>query len=133
MPKTCADAIAASLAKLDRLRAEAGHPPGWIENHRRAFGIGPSQVDAAKPGAFEAAVSLSVKALALYADAHAARFGSPIGSDYVLGPLFAGWLSSLLGLLNGETGRLDCGTLDGLLREIGRRAGVVDENGEVRA
>lgn len=50
-----------------------------------------------------------------YAAAHAERFDSPIGDDYVLGPAWAQWGASLRTLLNGETGELDCGTLDSIL------------------
>ncbi len=50
-----------------------------------------------------------------YAIAHQARFESPIGEDYVLGPAWARWGFALRELLNGETGRLDCGTLDTIL------------------
>lgn len=127
MPRTCADAINASLAKLAR-----HEPIAWQTRHAetfRAWGHFPANP---APFGHEAAVVQGIKAAAIYADAHAARFGSPIGEDGVLGPCFASILAGLLGLLNGETGRLDCGTLDGLIREIGRLAGVVDENGEIR-
>jgi hypothetical protein len=45
-----------------------------------------------------------------YAKQHAARFNSDIGSDYVLGDEWARIGFALRGLLNGESGRLDCGT-----------------------
>lgn len=58
-----------------------------------------------------------------YAQAHEAEFGSPIGEDYVLGPMWEDIGKSLLGLLNGEIGGLDGGTMDGLIRQNLMRAG----------
>jgi len=51
-----------------------------------------------------------------YADRHQARYHSGIGADGVLGDEWAALGHAILGLLNGETGRLDCGTLDALIR-----------------
>lgn len=51
-----------------------------------------------------------------YANTHRNRFECGIGEDGVLGPEWERIGNALLGLLNGETGRLDCGTLDGLIR-----------------
>lgn len=51
-----------------------------------------------------------------YADTHANRNEGSIGEDYVLGPEWETIGRSLVSLLNGETGRLDCGTLDSLIR-----------------
>jgi hypothetical protein len=65
------------------------------------------------------AVVRGVEALALYADAHAERFDSDISEDHVLGPAWRAWGDALLTLLNGETGALDCGTVDGLIRRMG--------------
>lgn len=50
-----------------------------------------------------------------YQSAHAERFKSGIGDDYVLGPEWEAIGNALRGLLNGETGWLDCGTLDGVI------------------
>ena len=50
-----------------------------------------------------------------YADAHRGAYESGIGADYVLGPAWAQIGAGLRALLNGELGRLDGGTLDGLL------------------
>ena len=41
--------------------------------------------------------------------------GSPIGEDGVLGEYWAEWGKALRGLLNGDCGRLDCGSLDTVL------------------
>ncbi len=75
------------------------------------------------PG-FEGAVVDILKALAEYADAHRARYESEVGEDGVLGDHFEEIARGLLGLLNGETGRLDCGTLDGAIRKLCKAAKV---------
>lgn len=43
--------------------------------------------------------------------------------DYVLGTEVGGLLDAFVGLLNGPTGRLDCGTLDTWAREMAARIG----------
>lgn len=53
----------------------------------------------------------------MYADQHKARFGSMIGSDYVLGE---SWLQvglSLRTMLNGELNGLDAGTIDAIIHD----------------
>lgn len=85
---------------------------GWKASHFAAL----SQP---RPG-FEAAISGGFYAWAAYADGHRARYDAPIGDDGVLGPQWAAWGSALIGLLNGETGRLDCGWLDGEIRRLAR-------------
>jgi hypothetical protein len=58
-----------------------------------------------------------------YADAVLHGYGSLIGKDAVLGPDWRGIGTGLRGLLNGDTGRLDCGTFDALLVNILRSQG----------
>jgi predicted RNA methylase len=73
----------------------------------------------ANPAAgFERPVVAMVKALAEYADAHRQRYGDPIRQDYILGEYWHMLGEALIGLLNGETGRLDCGTLDRTIRDL---------------
>lgn len=64
---------------------------------------------------FGGAVRNMILAQADYADVHLAIYHTRLGDDYVLGPLWADAVRNIRGLLNGETGPLDCGTLDGLL------------------
>lgn len=66
----------------------------------------------------EAGIVHLIRGWAEYADAHFHRFESTIGEDSVLGEEWAQIGSALRGLLNGELGRLDGGTLDGLILEI---------------
>ena len=46
-----------------------------------------------------------------------------LAHDYVLGPAWSRIWVGARGLLNGECGRLDCGTIDGLLGELAYAAG----------
>lgn len=66
----------------------------------------------------EAAIVGLMQAAANYADLHLASYGSKIGDDGVLGEHWADIVRGILGLLNGDCGRLDCGTLDGTLRDM---------------
>lgn len=66
-----------------------------------------------------------------YAAAYRVRFGDEVGEDYVLGPAVESILLGLLGLLNGPTGAVDCGTLDRLLRETGAAAKIEGEDFQV--
>jgi hypothetical protein len=50
-----------------------------------------------------------------YADVYVERYDAPIGEDHVLGPAWQAIGEGLRTLLNGETGRLDCGSLDRLI------------------
>ncbi len=81
----------------------APHPDtnGWRERHKKARWVEP--------------IAHAIKAWVDYALEHEARFGSPIGEDGVLGPAWEQWGLALRTLLNGETGDLDCGTLDTIL------------------
>lgn len=76
------------------------------------------------PRDFERGIVPLLVGWATYADEHYTRFESVIGDDYVLGPEWAKIGDALLGLLNGELGRLDGGSLDGAIREILRTNGV---------
>ncbi len=57
-------------------------------------------------------------ALRHYANAHREAYESPIGDDYVIGEYWLAMVSGLIGLLNGETGNLDCGEWDRAIRRL---------------
>lgn len=78
-----------------------------------------------RPG-FERAIVYMLKGWAEYADAHAKRYDSAIGDDGVLGDPWETIGQSIIDLLNGETGRLDCGTLDGVIRRIAREQNATE-------
>lgn len=72
----------------------------------------------------EKAIGLMVKGLVAYVDSTKAEWGDHVGNDYVLGVHVKELAQAVLGLLNGPTGRLDCGTLDGLIRDVCELAGI---------
>ena len=55
-----------------------------------------------------------------YAEEYELELGCKIGDDFVLGPHWAEVLSNFIGLLNGPTGRLDCGILDTQARTLAK-------------
>lgn len=76
------------------------------------------------PQKLERAIVAFCRALNDYARTHLLRYGSPIGEDGVLGQDWEVMARALIGLLNGETGRLDCGTLDKAIRAMAKDAEV---------
>ncbi len=63
-------------------------------------------------------IVMMIEAWARYADQHAGRYESGIGDDGFLGPEWEQIGKSILALLNGECGDLDCGTVDALIRDM---------------
>ena len=63
------------------------------------------------------------QAIKQYAYYHKCRYESTIGEDYFLGPAWLCMVKSLRTLLNGDCGRLDCGTIDGQLIDMAKDAG----------
>jgi len=63
-----------------------------------------------------------------YAEQYAEAYETPIGDDGVLGPAFLRMAKAFVCLLDGETGRLDCGTLwgetDSMLKRHGFEKGL---------
>jgi len=76
------------------------------------------------PVGAEIPIALLWRGIVEYARRHERRFESPIGEDYVLGPHWLDMCRAFRGLLDGETGRLDCGTLSTELRILVERAGM---------
>lgn len=62
-----------------------------------------------------------------YAHYHAQRFESSIGNDGVLGPAWEEIGRGIRSLLNGEAGRLDCGTLDAFILDTLTESGIDPE------
>lgn len=77
------------------------------------------------------ALTSILEAAERYATAQHREFDTHIGDDCVLGPEFAKILSGLHGLLNGETGNLDCGYVSKQIHELAAWACCLDENGEL--
>jgi hypothetical protein len=82
-----------------------------------------------RPRGFESAIALMRESLLLYGCEYEARYGedSRLGQDGVIGEAWLDMARGYLALLNGETGRLDCGTLDGELRRWAERFGFEEE------
>ena len=78
----------------------------WVSRHMKAVGM---------PTNSEGPLISMLRGWLNYADRHYLAYESTIGEDGVLGPEWAKIGASLRELLNGELGRLDGGTLDGVL------------------
>src|SRR5208283_6086371 len=92
-----------------------GNMGGWQERHMEAV---------KHPRSFEQPMVHAIEAWLQYADEHQTRYESLIGDDGVLGDYWESMGDALRGLLNGECGRLDCGTLDSLILDAMREAGI---------
>lgn len=74
----------------------------------------------------EQAIVHACAALRHFGEGHRALYESPIGEDGVLGNYWLGMARALVGMLNGESGRLDCGTVDGSIRDMAREFGFTE-------
>lgn len=76
------------------------------------------------PRGIECAITALRSGLLRYALEYAERFeGCKLGDDGVIGDAWLEMARGYLGLLNSETGRLDCGSLDHEVREWAERFG----------
>lgn len=80
---------------------------GWSNRHTQAVRIPQSP--------FERALVSLLGGWLLYADAHRNAYATEIQDDALLGKSWARIGEGLRGLLDGELGRLDVGTLDAIL------------------
>jgi len=81
-----------------------------------------------RPRGIECALVALRSGLLQYAIEYAERFeGCELGHDGVIGAAWLEMARGYIGLLNCETGRLDCGTLDGELRRWAVRFGFQEE------
>src|SRR5689334_8351849 len=113
------------------LRANAKYPGDWKERHNAAVAL---HADGKQPRFIgsaddhrvlaEDSIARLLQAWARYADAHKGMYGSPIGEDGVLGDEWRTIGLALRGLLNGELGRLDGGTLDAFILDTLRAEGA---------
>lgn len=83
----------------------------WARRHNSA-------VAGARSKCSSGSIVHMLDAVSYYMQEHRNMYDSPIGDDYVLGPAVADILRGALVLLNGETGHLDCGTLDKAIRDL---------------
>lgn len=95
----------------------------WLQRHHEAM-LAPAI-------GHEAAIVALWDSLTFFADAHRRQFEWLIGDDHVLGPAWRDMAKAFLTMLNGTTGRLDAGVLDGALRQLARDHNVdLDGEGE---
>lgn len=112
MLKPFHDAISAGAARTTDMNK-------WRDNHLRAI---------LAPSGPERPLVRMLHGWYEYAQVHQDRFQSKIGEDYVLGPQWEAIGDALRTLLNGECGRLDCGTVDAfLLNTMGENGVDVDQ------
>jgi hypothetical protein len=91
-----------------------GNIGGWQERHLAALCSSHPMV-------------IMLRGWAAYADKHRARFESGIGEDSFLGPQWEAVGRALLEMLNGDCGALDCGTIDGFIRDALKAEGFREE------
>lgn len=102
-------------------QADASMPNtnGWQDRHNTAM---------LNPQGAETPIVTMIGGWILYARRHLAQYQSTIGEDGVLGPEWEAIGDALRGLLNGELGRLDAGTLDHRILQVMRDNDVETEN-----
>ena len=92
---------------------------GWKSRHIAA-------IRAPRLG-FERAIVRGIRSWLEYAQAHKRRYESGIGKDGHLGEIWAAQGRALHDLLDGETGRLDCGTLSTIIHRALRAEGFGED------
>lgn len=102
-------------AKLFEKPSVTGNIGDWQSRHMTAVHL---------PRGFERPIVWMLEQWLRYADVHQNRYDSKIGEDYVLGVYWQDIGKAIRGLLNGECGRLDCGTLDGLILNTMQECGI---------
>ena len=104
--------MASLTAKADNTEAT-----NWAVRHNQAVAV---------PKEEEYGMVHMLRGWTEYAKLHLSRCESPISDDYVLGPEWQAIGEAIRGLLNGETGRLDCGTLDAFILDTMRENGFTE-------
>jgi len=90
----------------------------WKERHARAYRT-PRQ-------GVERALRSIIDGLEEYARGHEAANGSKLSEDYILGEYWISAWSDVRGLLNGDIGRFDGGSLDRRLGDIATAGGFTE-------
>jgi hypothetical protein len=80
------------------------------------------------PNGIESPIINLLKVLDTYERNHVTRYDSAIANDYALGAAWLEIAKSARTLLNGELGRLDAGTLDGILLDMIVTAGFSESD-----
>jgi len=103
---------------------------GWKRRHLEAMAEPCGTLRPDKAASHESAMVLMVRGWCEYAQSHKDQFGSEIGDDRVLGDEWMAIGQAMLGLLNGDLGRLDGGTLDAIIRDNLNEQGFDPDIGE---
>lgn len=94
---------------------------GWQDRHDAAWSLNGRpdchlrHIEKNAPTLHEQAIVAMASGWKLQADAHKVAHGGVIGDDGVLGTPWLEIGKALRALLNGQTGRLDCGTVDAFI------------------
>ena len=107
------------LLPVDYIDRAIPNTSGWQDRHLTAVHV---------PRGFERPMVQMLAGWINYAETHAARYESSIGDDSVLGPAWAQVGVAIRTLLNGDCGRLDCGTIDHIIVENLSRCGFDADN-----
>ncbi len=102
------------------LRADESLPNtgGWQDRHNAAV---------ARPRGAERGILGLIRGWVDYALCHRERYESLIGDDGVLGEYWKDAGSAIKGLLDGDVGRLDCGTLSAYICNFAEQHGIDPE------
>lgn len=104
----------------------------WEERHIAAIDEVQAHISGFTPDnakkRMESAFVLAMRSLRLFAEGHAALYGSPIGADGVLGEAWLDMWRGVRAMLNGELGRLDGGSLDRALLNMAKEFGFDDKD-----
>lgn len=109
--------------KADRSMPNTGR---WQDKHDEA--VNHRAVFQNKHYELETPIVDMIRGWSEYARDHKARYEDVIGADCVLGDYWESIGDGLRGLLNGVTGRLDCGTLDGFILNTMKENGIDVDN-----
>ena len=107
------------IQSLRRAETKSFQGNGWGKRHVDAWTL---------PKGPEKPIRDLILALVDYAEEYEHRYGSKVGDDGFLGPEWARMIRAVRAFLNGETGRFDCGTLDGLLLDLAALHGITEDD-----
>jgi hypothetical protein len=103
---------------------------GWKSRHLTAVAEPLGSIYGPEKPTHERAMVLMLRGWLEYAEAQKSAFDSNIGDDYVLGDEWFKIGEALRGLLNGDLGRLDGGTLDTIIADNLNEQGFDPDLGE---
>lgn len=103
------------LQSIVNLHAVKLEPSDWAARHQKAWD---------NPNATERGIKNIIKGYATLADSYASGHGMLLGEDGYFSEHARDMIQAMIAYLNFDCGRLDCGTLDRLIRELASESGV---------